>query len=355
MENLKRGQDYIKEFLNNFPLNEKGNYKWDIISIGKNGEKIVFRGKNDDENIYVKQLLIKDIIENKNKSKIIYKEAYFNFALKNKTYFSKCHKIMLSVDEKYLFLAFKNNSIPLKDLIESKVFDYKSQQNLIKWIIYQITFGLYTLHSNNIIHHDIKPSNILIDEEGQILICDLGSSLFIGEDSYEYTLPYASPELLLENYKMNEKYDMWSLGVVILELYSKENNIFGEKDIKSPYKQLNYIFSKLGINYEDCSSPSEFFKKKLNKNENIIFNINQNILEQVEDNDAKDLIKKLLSLNPKYRPTAKEVLNSEYLKPFESLDSLDIESIEYPEDYEKLLKNSIDQKNYIEFLKKLLY
>jgi serine/threonine protein kinase len=138
---------------------------------------------------------------------------------------------LFSKNEEFLFLIFKdNNTISLKRLINSKEKDYlNNNPNLIKWIIYQIAFGLYTLHSNNIIHHDIKPSNILIDEEGQILICDLGSSLFIGEDSYEYTLPYASPELLLENYKMNEKYDMWSLGVVILELYSKENNIFGEK------------------------------------------------------------------------------------------------------------------------------
>ena len=355
MENPKKGKDYIEEFLKFFPLNEKGNYKWNIISIGKNDEKIVFCGKKPDDNIYVKQLLIEEIDKYKNKSKIIYKETYLNFALKNKTYFSKCHKIMISDDEKYLFLVFKNNSVPLKDLIESKKFDYKSQKDLIKWIIYQIAFGLYTLHSNNIIHHDIKPSNILIDEEGQILICDLGSSIFIGEDSYECTLPYASPEFLLGNSKMNEKYDMWSLGVVLLELYSKNNYIFGEKDIKSPYKQLNYIFSKLGINYNDYSSPSEFLRIKLKNNENITFNIDQNILTQVEDEDAKDLIKKLLSLNPKDRPTAKEVLSSDYLRPFELLDSLEIELIKYPEDYKKILENSIEQNNYIEFLKKLLY
>ena len=172
MESLSN--DFIKSFLDNFPPN----YGWKIISIGKNMEKYIYYGINENnEEIYVKQINISD--KNK-KDKIIYKEAYMNYSLKNINYFSHCHKIKLSKDEKYLFLVFKNASVILNDLIDSRIFDYKSQKDLIKWIIYQITFGLYTLHSSKIIHHDLKPSNILIDQKGNISIFDFGSAIFIG-------------------------------------------------------------------------------------------------------------------------------------------------------------------------------
>lgn len=49
---------------------------------------------------------------------------------------------------------------------------------------------------------DIKPENILIDEEGNIWICDFGSSIRLNFDKYnfDYSFPYASPEILdIEN------------------------------------------------------------------------------------------------------------------------------------------------------------
>ena len=146
------------------------------------------------------------------------------------------------------YLVISHLYIPINLLIKSKL--YLENAELIKWIIYQIAFGLYTIHSNNIIHHDIKPSNILIDSKSRISICDFGSALIKDEDTYEYSLSYASPEFLIKslkkaNDKIDQKYDMWSLGIVILELIL-EDSAFHNKNNKDKKVQLKKNFI-LGI------------------------------------------------------------------------------------------------------------
>lgn len=45
---------------------------------------------------------------------------------------------------------------------------------------------------------DIKPENILLDEDDNVIICDFGSSIRLNHDkyNYDYSFPYASPEIL---------------------------------------------------------------------------------------------------------------------------------------------------------------
>ena len=176
--------------------------------------------------IFIKELCVnnkeKDII----KYKKIYKEIYFFIKLKKYKYFSKNVEFHLSENKNYAFLITRGTL----SLIISKKFDYSKKKELIKRIIYQITFGLFILHSNNIIHHDIKPSNIVINEDWKISIIDFGSAIFKDEKSYNYTLSYSGLEFLINyNQNVDEKFDMWGLGVIILELYLKENNILNKK------------------------------------------------------------------------------------------------------------------------------
>ncbi len=86
----------------------------------------------------------------------------------------------------------------------------------------QIVDGLEHLHCLGYVHRDIKPQNILIDDAGHIKIADLGFVCDLSISQTTETLcgspMYMAPEILLQK-KYDGRVDVWSLGVVIFELF----------------------------------------------------------------------------------------------------------------------------------------
>ena len=347
-------------YIKNFTIKDKENYDWKFVQINKgaSGDKLIFSGVNKNnikDFVLVKQIEINDKIEEEDCIHIL-NEFYFTFKLKDKNYFLKNIYGSLSDDEKYLYLIIKEDVIPLNYLITSKKFDCLKDNQLPKWIICQITISLDILHSNNIIHNDIKPTNILINSEGRAAIYGFNSATFKDEDCYEFTLPYACPEILIGNIKADDKMDMWGLGVIMLELYLKTYQIFKNENINNKKEQLDFILSKYGIKE---NNPNDFLKNIINnENNKNKHQIDKSILELIKDQDAKNLINNLLSLNPKDRFSAKEVLNSEYLKDFKEYK--DIESfnnkikIENPFYSNEISDNKLDKKKFLQIIKKII-
>lgn len=347
----------IEYFLSSFDYPDKNNYDWKISRIKKeiNDDKsqcIIYIGTNKNNNsdfISVKQIIINKDNINQNEIKQIIKEVYFLFSLKDKIYFPKNVNFLLSNDEKNLFITIVGNNVTLNNMIKSKGFDYRNQNGLIKWIIYQITFALYILHSNNIIHNDLNPSNILIDENGGIYIEDFSSAIFDGEQPFSFSLPYASPEFLINNSKVDQKKDMWGLGVIMLELFCKQVLIFKNENKKENTieEHLQFILSKFGVKENYLI---EDLEKMLNENKNLQFKLEQKILDEINDKDAINLINHLLVFNPKERFTAREVLESDYLKEYKGTDKFDIKPIKDIKDFRENLKGEIDHKKFLEII-----
>lgn len=111
-------------------------------------------------------------------------------------------------------------------------------------IAYGILCGVGYLHSNNIIHGDIKPSNILMFNNTP-KICDFGLSI-ISDDIIPgeiCTYCYRAPELFLkQRTTYNNGIDLWATAITIWELYERRE-IFDTEDDSD---QLNLIFSWLG-------------------------------------------------------------------------------------------------------------
>ena len=121
----------------------------------------------------------------------------------------------------------------------------------IKCITLQVLRGLHHLHSQNIVHRDLKLANLLIDGDGVVKIADFGLSriqLPKGKDltNKVVTRWYRSPELLLGATKYDFSVDMWSVGAILGELIAGAPLFPGESEVHV----LRYIFDTLG-------SPSE--------------------------------------------------------------------------------------------------
>jgi serine/threonine protein kinase len=88
-------------------------------------------------------------------------------------------------------------------------------------IISGIVLGMRYVHSRGFIHQDLKPSNILLNDKGQVLIGDFG----IGRDEYVDVTPtgggtvaYAAPEMFQEDVEWTQTVDVYSFGLILYEI-----------------------------------------------------------------------------------------------------------------------------------------
>ena len=92
--------------------------------------------------------------------------------------------------------------------------------------ISDVSAGLAYLHAFNptIVHHDIKPANILIDDNNNYAITDFGISSHRGnnregyDDTHSGTMAYMAPERFREDYESIPESDIWSFGATLYEL-----------------------------------------------------------------------------------------------------------------------------------------
>jgi serine/threonine protein kinase len=158
---------------------------------------------------------------------------------------------------------------------ESQAFDY----------FIQVINAVYYLHSNNIIHRDIKPENILIGDDNKLKLCDFGWAKELtleNRSTFCGTMEYMAPEIVgSENYDYSV--DIWSLGILLYEM------LFGHSPFNG--KDTNNIILNIKsheLNYDDTN-------KKIS-------------------NSCKDLIQKLLNMNPQKRLKIKDILEHPFIK-----------------------------------------
>ena len=97
----------------------------------------------------------------------------------------------------------------------------------IKSITKQILEGLEFVHSKSICHRDLKPDNILLDNEHNVKLCDFGSSKKMdGKDKrnipHIVSRYYRAPELMLCHTDYSVPVDIWAVGCIFVEMFTLE-------------------------------------------------------------------------------------------------------------------------------------
>ncbi|KAK4856042.1 hypothetical protein QYF36_013544 [Acer negundo] len=184
----------------------------------------------------------------------------------------------------------------------------------IKCYMKQLLTGLHYCHVNQVLHRDIKGSNLLIDNEGNLKLADFGLARSFSHDHTNtltnrvITLWYRPPELLLGATKYGPAVDMWSVGCIFAELLNGKPILPG----KSEPEQLQKIF-------ELCGSPDEVIWSGVSKLPSFnTFNPKRPLKRRVRevfrhfDRHALELLEKMLMLDPSQRISAKDALDAEY-------------------------------------------
>ena len=180
---------------------------------------------------------------------------HFSFVNENINYFVIFQFLANYKDlSKFIFYLQKRNIYNLINNTSNFGFLFYSSEIFIKYIIKQIFLGIFCLHEHNIIHCDIKPSNILINNF-IMMITDFSIIVPYQKTKYTYinfgTKKYAPIESYFrETLTCNVfKVDYFSIGCIIFELLTKEvlidENI--EQQTNNKYIAFNKIIYK-GIN-----------------------------------------------------------------------------------------------------------
>lgn len=224
-----------------------------------------------------------------------------------------CLEDVLMQEEK-LFLVFEFLSMDLKKYMDSFPSGQTMEPLLVKSYTYQILQGILFCHQRRVLHRDLKPQNLLIDNKGVIKLADFGLARAFGIPVRVYThevvtLWYRAPEVLLGSPRYSTPVDIWSIGCIFAEMVTRRPLFHGDSEIDQLFRIFRTLTTPTEENWPGVSSLPDY--------KPIFPNWKTNTLAQsVKQLDAEglDLLQKTLIYDPAARITAKEALQHSYFK-----------------------------------------
>ena len=288
-KNEKKKKCYIKNRYNttniNYYINSALN-EYDIcsdIGIGSYAEvKLGIHKKTLKK--YAIKIYLKDSIDDEDKKNSIKNEIYILNQLNHEN-IMKLYDIINTPKYFYLILEYING-ISLLDYI-NKSPNKKIDENFCKKIVYQIIKALDYCSKKNIFHRDIKLENILLTKNDTIKLIDFGFAIKCNnknefQNFFCGTLYYMSPEIINKKKYLPYYSDIWSLGILLYTM----------------------IYGKFPFN--------------ANNNDDLFNLINEGKVEFPEDintsNEVKNLIKKIIVVEPCKRPSLSNIMNDPWFK-----------------------------------------
>eukprot|EP00919_Chromeraceae_sp_WS-2016_P046664 GHVR01110757.1.p1 GENE.GHVR01110757.1~~GHVR01110757.1.p1 ORF type:complete len:269 (+),score=44.17 GHVR01110757.1:79-885(+) len=201
--------------------------KYEIVhKLGKGAYGIVWKSidKKTTEIVALKKIF--DAFQNATDAQRTFREIMFLNELTDHDNIVKMSNVLKADNDRDIYLVFDFMETDLHAVIRANILEEIHKQ----YIIYQLLKSLKYMHSGELLHRDMKPSNILLNSECLVKVADFGLARSVASaevndtgtnpvlTDYVATRWYRAPEILLGSTKYTKGVDMWSLGCILGEL-----------------------------------------------------------------------------------------------------------------------------------------
>ncbi|CAL4918657.1 unnamed protein product [Urochloa decumbens] len=239
---------------------------------------------------------------------------------------------------KHLCLIFESLHMNLRELLKKFGSDVGLKLTAVRTYSKQLFIALKHLKSCNVLHCDIKPENVLVNEaKTKLKLCDFGSAMSAGMNDitpYLVSRFYRAPEIIL-GLSYDHPLDMWSVGCSLFELYTgkvlfpgKTNNAMLRLQMESKGALPKKMLRKGAFAKEHFDHDFNYFHEKdpvtkMTVKRHPVMNIKRqdvsSLVSSFPGEDPKmlsnfnDLLKRILVLDPEKRLKVEQALSHPFV------------------------------------------